>query len=347
MKKITKTKIMILFLVLIITCTACENKIKTNIKNESIEKEVLNIGITFDTFVIERWQRDRDIFVSEANDLGANVNVQNANGSVEEQIKQVSYFIEEKMDVIVIIAIDAKKLLPVIKEAKKEGIKIIAYDRMILGGNIDLYISFDNEKVGELMADAISSQLNTDETVIMICGAPTDSNVKEVENGFKNKIKDAEIKILDIAYADNWVGEYGNIYVNQNLEKVEECSAIMCGNDEIAGYVIRGLSENLIKKPLIVVGQDADLSACQRVVEETQYMTVFKEIDQLAKKAAEAAVLLAKGEQVVGASEKEYSRERVTAIILEPIAVTKENIDQQIIEKGYHKKEDIYLNIME
>jgi D-xylose transport system substrate-binding protein len=329
-----------------IILTSCGKVEEITIPEVEAKQETLNIGITFDTFVIERWQRDRDIFVSEANDLGANVNVQNANGDVEEQIKQITYFIEEGMDVIVIIAIDAEKLLPVIEKAKKEDIKIIAYDRMIPGGNVDLYVSFDNEKVGELMANAIASQLSPEEFVIMIGGAPTDSNVKEVESGFKKGIEETGIQILDITYADNWLGEFGNEYVNNNLEKVELASAIMCGNDEIAGYVIRGLSENLIKNDLIIVGQDADLEACQRIVEGTQYMTVFKEIDQEATKAAKAAVMLAKGEEAEGTIVKEINEEFVTAIILTPVAVTKENMDQQIIEKGYHAKEDVYLTLL-
>jgi len=347
MRKHTKRITLFLLSIIIILVTACGTTEETKPPQDVMKEETLNIGITFDTFVIERWQRDRDIFVSEANDFGANVNVQNANGDVEEQIKQISYFIEEGMDVIVIVAIDAEKLLPVIQRAKKEKIKIIAYDRMIPEANIDLYISFDNEKVGELMAEAISSQLNTTESVIMICGAPTDSNVKEVENGFKNRIEESGIQILDIVYAENWLGEYGNEYVNENIENVEKASAIMCGNDEIAGYVIRGLAENLIKNDLVIVGQDADLEACQRVVEGTQYMTVFKEIDQLASKAAKAAVMLAEDKSAEGTIIKLFGDEKVPSIILMPISVTKENMDQEIIDKGYHLKEDVYLNIIE
>ena len=117
------------------------------------------IGLTFDSLVIERWERDRDVFVSTARSLGAEVNVQNANGDVNTQISQINYFIDKRVKAIVIIATDCDALSSVIARAHRAGIKVISYDRMISNANTDLYISFDNYKVGELMADGILSQL--------------------------------------------------------------------------------------------------------------------------------------------------------------------------------------------
>ena len=119
----------------------------------------VRIGLCFDSFVIERWLRDRDVFVSTAQSLGAEVNVQNANGEVEEQIEQIRYLISRKMDVIVIIAIDGEALTDVVKEAKNAGIVVISYDRLIREADTDLYISFDNEMVGSLMGEALVEAL--------------------------------------------------------------------------------------------------------------------------------------------------------------------------------------------
>lgn len=115
----------------------------------------IQIGMSFDSFVIERWQRDRDIFVSTAKELGAEVNVQNANGDLEQQKKQINYFIDKGMDVIVVICIDSKGLTEEVQRAKDAGIKIIAYDRLLQNTDIDLYISFDNERVGTMMGEAL------------------------------------------------------------------------------------------------------------------------------------------------------------------------------------------------
>lgn len=136
-------------------------------------EDKIQIGLSFDSFVIERWIRDRDVFMSTAQELGAEVNFQTANGDVEEQISQIEYFIRKDMDVIAIIANDDEKLLDVVKKAKNAGIKVVCYDRLIREANADLYISFDNERVGELMAEALPDGGN----IFIINGSDSDYNV--------------------------------------------------------------------------------------------------------------------------------------------------------------------------
>ena len=100
----------------------CGGKPQEPQKEEAKEKDKLKIGLSFDSFVIERWLRDRDMFVSTAQSLGAEVNVQVAGGVVEEQISQIEYFIKKKMDVIVVIPIEGNSLYDVLKEARDMGI---------------------------------------------------------------------------------------------------------------------------------------------------------------------------------------------------------------------------------
>src|SRR5690242_11960432 len=103
MKKISA--IIAMLLMMILTLTGCSDG-NEDTKDTDVKEKKIQIGLSFDSFVIERWQRDREVFVSTAQDLGAEVNVQNANGDVKEQISQIDYFIDKKMDVIVVIAVD-------------------------------------------------------------------------------------------------------------------------------------------------------------------------------------------------------------------------------------------------
>ena len=109
----------------------------------------LTIGMSIDDLRLERWQKDRDIFVKKAENLGAKVFVQSANGDASAQISQIENMINRNVDVLVIIPFNGEVLGNVIAEAKKEGIKVLAYDRLINNADIDFYVSFDNEKVGE------------------------------------------------------------------------------------------------------------------------------------------------------------------------------------------------------
>ena len=144
-----------MFLCMALLMTACQTADSNKAEGDPEKEDKIQIGMSFDSFVIERWQRDRDIFVSMAKELGAEVNVQNANGDIEEQKKQIDYFIKKEMDVIVIICIDSEGLKEHVQKAKDAGIKIIAYDRLINNADVDLYISFDNEMVGTMMAQAL------------------------------------------------------------------------------------------------------------------------------------------------------------------------------------------------
>ncbi len=316
------------------------------------EAEEMQIGLSFDSFVIERWLRDRDMFVSTAKSLGANVNVQVANGSVEEQISQIEYFIQKKMDVIVIIAIDGDALRDVVERAKSNGIRIVCYDRLIGNADADLYISFDNETVGILMAQALIEACPEGGNIFAIYGSPTDYNVEQVEKGFTGTLEGSALDIVYSGYCDNWLAELAFDHVNEGLQVTEDIVGVMCGNDDLASQAVKALSENRLAGKVAVVGQDAELAACQRIVEGTQEMTVYKPVEKEAEAAAVLAVALGRGEDITA----QTCQIQVTETIsdgtyeipyyrIDPIAVTKENMDEEIINGGFHSREDVYLNV--
>lgn len=340
-RKITVIICTILSAVLI---AGCGSTASGNVESPIQEDDRIQIGLSIDSLLIERWSRERDLFVSKAQELGAEVNVQNANGIVEEQIKQIRYFIDKKMDVIVVIAIDDLALRDIIAEAKKEGIKVIAYDRPVRNANVDLYLSVDNEKVGELMAEYIRDYIGNEGTVIQVKGSPTDYNVQMVQNGFERILSTTKIKVDYAKFSEGWVAENGFIVTDEYLNTGKVPDAIMCGNDNLAANAIRALIEHRLGGKVCVVGQDADLEACQRIVEGMQYMTVYKPVEKLAIKAAERAVDMAAGVPLGLKDTFNDGTYDVPYEKLEPIAVTKSNMDEVITGK-YHQKNEIYLNV--
>ena len=345
MKKRIATYILAL-LMIALSLTGCGSEVNGQNEVTPAKKDGIEIGLSIDSLVIERWQRERDLFVSKASELGAEVNVQNANGEIDEQIRQIEYFIDKGVDVIVVIAIDDEALKDTIAKAKDAGIKIIAYDRLIRNAGVDLYLSIDNEKVGELMGTYIKKKIGNSGSIIQIKGSPTDYNVQMVQNGFERALKNTDITIDYAEYSDNWVAENGFNVTSKYLASGKVPDAIMCGNDNLAAQAIRALIENRLAGEVCVVGQDADLEACQRIVEGTQYMTVYKPVEGLAKTAAEKAVAMAKGEELNVTDTINDGTYDVPYDKLEPIAVTAENMDEVITGK-YHQKSEIYLNVKE
>ncbi|WP_310602031.1 sugar ABC transporter substrate-binding protein [Anaerosporobacter sp.] len=342
-----KRSIVLLCMLCLLCLSGCSS-VESEGETLTEEKEAkIQIGMSFDSFVIERWQRDRDVFVATAKELGAEVNVQNANGSTEEQIAQIEYFIRKKVDVIVIISIDSNGLRSAVKKAKNAGIKVIAYDRMINDADVDLFISFDNEMVGSMMAESLVEAGLEKKKVIMICGPQTDNNVFEVETGFRAVMDREGVEILDEVNCSSWRAELGGEYVYENTKLIAQVDAIMCGNDNVATQVVRALAEKRLAGKLYVTGQDADLEACQRIVEGTQIMTVYKPVEKLAQVAAEYAIKLAKNEPIEVLETMKDGDKQIPYISLEPVVVTRENIDEVVIDSAYHLKEDVYLNVPE
>lgn len=342
---IRKNMIYVLLLYCMLSAFGCASK--PDSKENETKEETPVIGFTFDSLVIERWQLDRDIFVSTVESLGANVNVQNAGGDIDKQLKHMDYFIENKVDVIVIIATDTSALSKSIKKAKQAGIKIIAYDRLITNADVDLYITFDSFRVGELMAESLNQAIVAGGDAFLIFGSLTDSNVTYLEEGFYEKIDENRVNIVEKEYAKGWLAELAFEKMSAYLNNYNSVDAVVCGNDDLAGQAVKALSEKRLAGDVLVFGQDADLAACQRIVEGTQHATVFKDFKKLAKEAAGYAVKLANNETIDVKETIFDGTYEVPFCNVEPVIVTKENIDEVIIDTGFHSKEEVYLNLKE
>lgn len=336
-----------------------ESDVKTDTKKEDTG---IQLGLCFDSFVIERWMRDRDAFESKAKELGAEVTVQNANGDKQTQVDQIKYLIKKGIDTIVIIPIDCtyNGLKDVIVKARKEGVKVISYDRLIEDVETDLYMSFDNSEVGRLMAQRLIVENPRGGQIVEISGSQGDHNVAMVDDAFRKEINKSNLEIMYSKYCKNWDAQYASEYMEEALKNYPDLVGVMCGNDDLASQAVQVLAENQKLGKISLVGQDADLLACQRIVEGTQSMTVHKPVEELAAAAAYFAVALAKNKNIMkdydingDGTKSGYVVDKkiangscvVKSYTIAPQEVTKANIDAAIIDSGFHTREEVYLNV--
>jgi len=317
---------------------------------EAGQGRAIKIGFSMDTLKEERWQRDRDVFVAKAKELGAEVIVQNANNDSGEQEEQVRYLLEQGIDVLVIVPHDAEKAASIVQMAKKEGVKVISYDRLVRNANVDLYISFDNVKVGELMAGYVASKVPTGNYVI-VNGAKTDYNSYMYNKGYKNSLKtfieSGDITVINEVWAEDWMPEEASRCIEVTLREGKRIDAVIAANDSLAGAAIEALAEQRLAGQVAVAGHDADLAGCQRVVEGTQLITVYKPIDSIAKTAAEITIKVAKGEEISTGNSINDGKYDVPYYMIQPVPVTKENMYDTVIQDGFHRLEDVYRNVPE
>lgn len=307
----------------------------------------VKIGFSLGTLKEERWIKDRDILMAKARELGADIIVQNANNDDQDQLNQVRYLLEQGIDVLIIVPNDLNKAASAVEMAKRQGVPVISYDRLIMNSNVDLYITFDNEKVGELMAESITETMKTG-NLLIVNGAKTDNNTKMIKQGYDKilqpHVEKGEINIIGEEWADNWLKEHAFKVVDDTLQKKIKIDAIIAGNDSLAEGAIEALSEYRLTTDVAIIGQDADLTACQRIVEGTQLMTIYKPIEKLAEATVEMAIRLVKGEDLNVNNYINDGKFNVKYYVLNPIAVDKDNIDETIIRDGFHLKDEVYRN---
>ena len=315
---------------------------------DSSEKKI-KIGLSMDSLRVERWRKDRDIFIEEAKKLGAEVIVQSADGDERRQNQQAENLITQGVDVLVVIPKDSVAAAQIVKSAHEEGIKVIAYDRLIKESNPDLYISFDNEQVGYLQAEYLLRK-KPKGNYFLLGGAPSDNNAQLLREGQLRALKPAidkgDIKL--VAEGNHWAVNWDPSDALKKTEQVltqvnNRIDAVVASNDGTAGGVIQALEGQNLAGKVLVSGQDAELAACQRIVKGTQTMTVYKPIRLIAKEAAQAAVALAKGEKIEKAKQKvNNGKVDVPSILLTPIQVDKDNLDEVVIKDGFHSHEKVY-----
>jgi D-xylose transport system substrate-binding protein len=317
------------------------------------KRDKVLIGLSLDTLKEARWQADRDMFVKRVKELGGDVIDLSANSDDAAQIGDVEKLITNKVDALMIVPHDGKAMAKAVGMAHQAGIPVIAYDRMITDSDLDLYVSFDNVKVGEMQAKYIVDHLPTPGKgkIVRIYGSKTDNNAFLFKQGQDNVLKPyidrGDIKVVHEDWADDWKPENAKRIINAAITaKGSDFDGVLASNDGTAGGVAQALSEEGLKGKLLT-GQDAELVACQRIVQGTQSSTIYKPLKSLARSAAELAVKVAKKQVVAVTNSIDNGKVKVPSLLNDVVTVTKENMVDTVIKDGFHTYDEIYSGMPE
>jgi D-xylose transport system substrate-binding protein len=302
------------------------------------------------TFILERWNKDVRIFSGAAQELGADVLIQMSAGGTREQITQINYIANQNIDILVVITNDSEAIAGAIKQVRDAGVPVIAYDRIILGTPIDAFVTFDSKDVGRQYGQALMRAVPRG-VYLIVNGSVHDQNSFDISAGLHDIIDPAihsgRISVEREIWLEEWSFDEALETIGAIFEETTDFDAIVCGNDNIANAAIQLLSERRLAGEVTVIGQDAELISCQRLVEGTQLMTVYKPIGNLAARAARVAMAMAEGQSLpYDALVDNGSGTPVPTYIEKSIAIYKDNIDV-VIRDGFHSYEDIYRNILE
>jgi D-xylose transport system substrate-binding protein len=240
-------------------------------------------------------------------------------------------------------------MAPIIEQAHKAGIKVLSYDRLITKSDVDYYISFDNIKVGEMQAESIV-KLVPKGNYFLMGGSPTDNNAKMFRAGqmkvLQPLIAQGDIKVVGDQWAKDWLPEEAlKIMENALTANNNKIDAVVASNDSTAGGAIQALIAQGLGGKVPISGQDAELAACQRIVEGQQTMTVYKPIKNLATAAADVAVKMGKGETPKSDGVVNNGKIDVPSVLLPPVAVDAKNMVETVIKDGFNKLEEVFKNV--
>ena len=309
------------------------------------EDAPVHIGLLLDSLKDERWQRDSKLLQARAHEVGAKITVKDAEGDDDLQIQQANQLLEAGANILIVVPHDSEKAGAIVQAAQHKGVPVISYDRLIKNSPITLYISFDNVQAGRLQATALLN-LAPSGNFFLLEGSQLDNNAHQFEKGQKLALKQAADSHQISVSAEAWCAKWSKAEAYEAtlvaLKKSNgNLTAIVAANDTTAGGAVQALVEHKLAGKVFVSGQDADLPAIVRIIRGTQVMTVYKPLGPLAKRAVDAAVVLARGGKPETSETITDGSHTVPAILLQPIAVTKKNLGATIISDGFHSAEEI------
>ena len=296
-----------------------------------------------------RWETvDRPFLKAAFEKAGVEAEIQNAEGDKSAQQQQAEQAITNGAKVLLLVNLDSGSGAAIAANAKSQGVKVIDYDRLTLKGDSDYYVSFDNEEVGRLQGQGLVDCLEgtSKPAVAVLNGSPTDNNATLFKAGYDSvvnpKFESGEwTEVADQSVPD-WDNQKALTIFEQMLQKASnKIDGVLAANDGLGNAAISALKQRKLKQ-IPVTGQDATLQGIQNIVNGDQCMTVYKAIKKEADAAAALAISLAKGEEPTGVTASVNNETKdVPAILLEPVAVTKETIKDYIGEPDFPKKEEI------
>lgn len=285
---------------------------------------------------------DRPFFEARVAELGDyEVLYSNADQDAAKQQSQAEAALASGIAVLVLDPVDSAAAASIVTAANSHGVPVIAYDRIVTGGELAYYISFDNERIGSLQGNALVQALDAvgrQGGILMVNGSPTDGNAIRFKEGAHAAIDASDYEVLAEFDSPDWSPDKAQEWVaGQVTQYGDRIVGIYAANDGTAGGAIAALKAANVPQFPVVTGQDAELAAIQRIVSGDQHMTVYKAMRAQAELAAEIAVALVNGEAVT--SQLEING--VPSTLLDAVVVTRDNIMQTVVADGIYSIDQI------
>jgi D-xylose transport system substrate-binding protein len=296
-------------------------------------------------------EKDRPLFTAKVKELCPDCKVlyQNASQDPNKQQQQAEAAITKGAAVLVLDAVDVKSVGPIVQHANQKDIPVIAYDRLIPDQDIAFYVSFDNVKQGRIQAQTLLDKLGggKGKTIVQVNGAPTDPSAGDYKKGAHQAFDKSGIKIAKEYDTPDWSPDKAQLEAEQSITALgkDGFDGFYSANDGMAGGIIAAMkSAGIDPQTKPVTGGDSEAAAIQRILIGEQYSTIYLAIKQQAEASAQLAVAAAQGKMDPDGLAKDKvdnGAKEVDSVLLSPIAVKKDNIQDTVIKDGFLTTDEI------
>ncbi|MGF6309652.1 putative multiple sugar transport system substrate-binding protein [Bradyrhizobium sp. i1.8.4] len=335
----------------------------TGAASDALAQSKSTIGIAMPTKSSARWIDDGNNMVKVLKERGYGTDLQYADDDIPNQLSQVENMVTKGAKVLVIAAIDGTTLSDALKQAKAQGITVIAYDRLIRDTpNVDYYATFDNFKVGVLQAQSIEQALGLKEgkgpfNIELFGGSPDDNNAYFFYDGAMSVLKpyidsgklvvgSGQMGMGKVATL-RWDGATAQARMDNLLSAFygkKRVDAVLSPYDGLSIGIIsslKGVGYGSKDQPMpFVSGQDAEVPSIKAMLRGEQYSTIFKDTRDLAKVTADMVDAVLSKKEVSVNDTKTYNNgvKVVPSYLLKPVVVDKTNWEKVLIDSGYYKR---------
>jgi D-xylose transport system substrate-binding protein len=294
-----------------------------------------------------RWPIDQSYVEKAAADKGAKVLSKFVLNDENLQQKQAIELLEMGIDVLIIVSVNANTAAAMVREAQKYNVPVIGYDRLIKNSDLDYFVSFEGAQIGNLMVEH-ALKVVPKGNYVLLYGDAGDNNaiyIKDAQEAMLQPYVDkGDINIVYKGFVDNWRADNAYHMMSRVLSFTDQqIDAVITGYDGLAMGALKALKEHPEQKVKVLTGQDAELDAIKALITDEMSLTVYKSIREIATASVDLAVKLASGQRIDNVnSTVNNGRKDVPALLLQPVAVQKENIRATVIADEYYSEEEVY-----
>lgn len=317
----------------------------------SVSREGFKIGVSWKTLQEERWVTELDEMQKVCEEQGIEMLYQCSENDSQKQVGQIENLISQGVDMLIVMAPERAAMDNVLKEAHEAGVFVAYYEECLGENYFDMSGGNDYYEVGQLITSAIAESGVTGDVCYLWGDSAGGTGVMKFKEGMLKSMEECDVNNVGEQFVTNWDSATAMGYTENWLSEFgDSIKAVLCMNDGMAGGAIQALENEGLAGEVLVCGQDCDLAACQRIAAGTQYSTVVKGGRDYARKFTETAISYCLGEITADdfdMTDTNSLGEEMPFMSYPATVVTKDNIDEVVIDAGIYTYEEVYGEVAE